>query len=362
MRKTGEVNEWSVKFDLDFNDVVWLLYMVMWSISSSTDISSGTDWSVYQHTVVLANELPSFTVEQCKGDTADTADNSQRYIVDRAFWVKGDSFTISGEDGDVIGIETMMKALWIFDIAELRSDADAWSSVDISVNTVEWITTDDSVYIYDDTPQGESDAVAAVSPTNKTVQIATLGNSYTIANNAKIELAPQTPSYGTDPQHASLFDCKFQFADAIGSTGAAAETNVDSRELSYNNNLNARKWTKRPGAGRVDAQRSTAQLTFKKVFETKAERDKFLSTAKRALKLTIDSGVIISATDTNEATYKVVFNMANIRYDAFPIATGNDAIYEIEATCEVLYDSSAGYAIQAVVDNANAWTVYTSTS
>lgn len=102
------------------------------------------------------------------------------------------------------------------------------------------MTTADSVNIYDATPQNETDAIAAISTVNKTVQIATLGNSYTVANLAKIELLPQTPSYSTPAQLLTFENVSFQFGADLTAAASAAEENIEDREFSYENQLEER--------------------------------------------------------------------------------------------------------------------------
>lgn len=120
------------------------------------------------------------------------------------------------------------------------SDATAGASVDVALASVEGLTTDDTVNIYDKTPQSETDAIAAISTTNKTIQIATLGNSYTVANKAKVELVAQTPSYSTQAKIASFTHASFKFGADLTAAASASETNVENWEISFENNLEER--------------------------------------------------------------------------------------------------------------------------
>lgn len=232
-----------IGFDFDFNESIFLLYGVLGAISSS-DISSATDGSVYRHTITVANTLPAFSIEQAKGDIADTTSNRQKHMVNRGFGCLIDSIAIAASDR-IVSIKAVIKMLGIFDSSFLEDDAAAGSTVDLALETVEGLTTDDTVNIYDETPQNETDAVAAIDTTAKTIEIATLGNSYTVANRAKVELTPQTPSYGTAEQVAIFHDCKFQFADAIGDTGSAAEVSIEDWEMTIENQTKSRHGSKR---------------------------------------------------------------------------------------------------------------------
>jgi len=323
---------------------------------SSSDISSWSDWSVNRHTVTLWKTIPSFAIEECKGDPAES--NNENVIVQRGFGAKFDTVSIKASDGDTLQVTSALQMLWIFDKANLQDDVSAWSNVDLPLDTIEWLVSTDTVVIRDSS-SSEEDAIASIDTSAESIEIATLWNAYTVDNGAKVELAPQTPSFSIDPQNASLFDVKVQFGANVTAAASASETNVDELEISMANNINVRSGTKRPGAWRVDAQRRNGQITFKKVFDTKAERDVYLDNAKQACILTISNGEVISSTDTNNAKYKLELKMPNVRYDEFDIPTGNDTIYEIEATIEIFDDSTEWYAIQALFENAKAWTYYT---
>ena len=356
IKKATENGEWQFTLDFDFNETPRWIFGALGTLTP-TDISSATDASVIQNAITFANTLPSFSLEQCQWDITDTAGNKQRYIVKRWFGAKIDSFTLKAAEGDVIQMDVALQMLGIFDKANLIDDADAGSSVVVALDTVDGlVATSDSVCMHDETPQDETDEIASLSAANKTITIATLWASFTVANKAKVELAPQSPSYATEPEHAGLQDCTIQMGDDITAAASATEMNVDEWEFSYNNNTNVKRGTK---LGRVNEQRSTAQFKFKKFFETKEERDNYLNNSKQALILTITNNKVISATDTGLKKYQMVLRCPNIRYQEFDIPTGNDTIFEIEASCEVLYDTSAGYAVDVTFQNAKAGTYYT---
>jgi hypothetical protein len=91
------------------------------------------------------------------------------------------------------------------------------------------------VNIYDATPQNETKTPSAVSLPNKTITIATLANSYTVANGAKVELVPQTPSYGTAAKVASFIHAKFQFGADLTAAASASLENIEDWEFAYEN-------------------------------------------------------------------------------------------------------------------------------
>lgn len=87
----------SFNFDLDYNECVHWLSAALGGLSSS-DISSGTDASVYRHTMTVSTSLPSLSVEQMKGDGTDTASNRQKYEVLRGYGVLVDQIKMSSSD------------------------------------------------------------------------------------------------------------------------------------------------------------------------------------------------------------------------------------------------------------------------
>jgi len=242
----------SYNVDLDVNECVYFLYLALGSIASS-DVSSATDGSVYKHELSTANALPSLTMEQGKGNLDDSSENGQKYSVDRAFGVMVDSLNLTGADG-LVNMALGLKAHGVFQKANLISDATAGASVDLSLDTAEGLTTDDSVNISDNTPQNEEDAIATVSgePTN-TVQIATLGNSYTVANEAKIELVPQTPSYSDAAKVFSFVHASFQFGDDLTAAASNSAENIENWEFSYENSLEERYGSLRSSPSVIEA-------------------------------------------------------------------------------------------------------------
>lgn len=103
--------------DLDVNECVYWLWGTFGTLVSA-DISSLTDGSVYRHTLTTANSLPTFSIEQGKGNIDDTTNNRQNYQVDRAFGCQIDTLSISGSDG-LISVNAKMKAAGVFEMSDL---------------------------------------------------------------------------------------------------------------------------------------------------------------------------------------------------------------------------------------------------
>lgn len=324
---------------------------------SSSDISSLTDGSVYRHTINMANTLPGMTIEQGKGNISDTTGNRQKYQVDRAFGAMVDSFVLSASDG-IVNMEVNILSHGVFQMAKLRADAAAGSNVDISLDTVEGLVAADVVNIYDDTPQNETDAIVSIDSAARTIEIATLGNSYTVANYAKVELTPQTPSYSTPAKVMAFRHVRFQFGDDLTAAASAAISNVENWEITYQNNLEARYGSLRASPSVIGEKGATAMMTYTMYFTDVAERDKYLRLREQACIVTITNDEIVSATDTNDAPYSIKFEFNKVIIKSYEMATGTDELYAINVEATAFYDEGAGKALEIEVVNKRAGTVY----
>lgn len=349
--------DWTYNVDLDFNEAIHFISAGMWWMTSS-DISSAEDGSVHRHTITVANSLPSWTLEQLKGDWTDTSNHRQWYELIRWYGVYVDNFKISASDS-IVNMEVWLKALWVFTSAFLLSNATAWSSVNLLLDKVEWLTTDDSVNIYDRTPQSEVDEIASISTTNKTIQIATLGNSYTKANDAKVELIPQTPSYWTPAEVAAFMQVSFFFWNDLTAAASATESNIEDRTLEYMNGLEERFWSLRDSPSVISPKWGSAKLKFTQYFESIAARDAFKQIKKQACIMTLNNNKVISATDTNNAKYQIKFEISDLKYTMYDMPTGTDELYAVAVEAASFYDWDDGRAIRCIAENAKAWTVYT---
>lgn len=350
--------EGTYKFDLDPNECVHWLAAGCGGLVTA-DISSATDASAFSQTITVANALPYLCIEQSKGDITDTTNNRQNYHVSRAYGARVDSFTLKGAD-NLIELEVKIKALGVFDFARLLNNEAAGSSVVLDLDTVEGlVVTTDSVNIYDETPQNEVDAIAALSLTAKTITIGTLGNSYTTANKARVTLEPQSPSYSVAHRAFSFVHVNVQFGADLSAAASATEDNIENWEFTFMNDLQGKHGSVRAGYGVLEPLQRKAMFKFSKYFENKADWYRYRQSIKRACILTISDGVTISATDTGNKKYSVAINMSDVRFTAHEMKTGNNQLYYYNIEGELLYDASDARALQIVVQNASAGTVYT---
>lgn len=349
--------EGTYKIDVDTTEAVHFLYGALGSISTM-DIGS-TAGQVYEHTITLSNTLPSFTIEQGKGNLSDSTNNLQNYQVDRAFGVMVDNIKLSAQDG-IVGMEVAMKAHGVFQRSLLIANAAAGSNVVLSLESAEGlVATSDTVNIYDATPQNESKAIASLSIPNKTITIATLSNSYTVEKDAKVELVPQTPSYGSSAVY-SFVDCNFQFGADLTAAAAATEENIENWEFTYENQLEERFGSLRGSPSVIAPKGAKATVKFSKYFENVQDRDRYLALKRRAAILTITNNVKIGASDTNNHKYTIKIEMSDLRYTMAEMPTGTDDLYAVSVEGSCFYDTTDGRAIQMKIKNASVGTTYTS--
>lgn len=348
--------EWSYNFDLDANECVYFLTGALGWFATS-DIWS-TPWQVYQHVLTTANTLPSYTMEQGKWNLTDSTNNLQNYQVDRLFWTLIDSVKLTWSDA-LVNMEVTLKSHWAFQRSLLIANATAGSSVALSLESVEWlVATVDTVNIYDNTPANETDAIASISTSNKTITIATLWWSYAVSKLAKVELVPQTPAYSVVPKVMSFIHADFKFWTDLTAAASATEENIEDWSFEYMNNLEERFWSLRSSPSVIAPKWANAKLTFSKYFESVIDRDRYLAQTKRAGILTITNNEIIWAWDSNNFKYTIKIEMSDIRFTSYEMPTGTDELYAISCECACFYDSSDARAVRITVLNSTVWTTY----
>lgn len=344
--------EGSIKADLDLNDAVHFIYAGFGTMAS-TDISSLTDGSVFRHDITPANRLHTFTMEQPKGDTDLTTSNRQRYVVDRGYGLQVGSVKMAGSDG-IIELEANVIGAGVFQRGKVVSNITAGATPTIALESVSGLVVGDIVNIYDSTPQNETATISAVDPALNTITVGPLALNYTVANGAKVELTPQTPTY-LDPQIMMYRDVKIQFGADLASAALATPDNIASWELTYDNGLEQKFGNKETF---IDAKGYSCKLKYEAFFNTSIDRDRYLNLTKQACIFTITNNEIISLTDTNQHKYEMKINMPNIRFTSYEMPSGTDEIYMVSCEVELFYDYSAGYELQLQVKNGEPNATY----
>lgn len=353
--KSKITTDGAYNFDLDYNEAVHFISVALWTMST-TDIWS-TAGSVYRHTITPANSLPSLSIEQVKWDATDTTNNRQNYMVDRGFGVYIDEFTIQWSDW-IINFAVKLKALWIFQKVALTNDAASWSGIAMSVASAEWLAVGDSINITDLTPQNEVVSITARSISARTVT-GTLTQAHTVANEAKIELVPQSVSYSTPAKVATFTHARFQFGSDLTAAASAWLENIENWEVTFKNNLEERFWSLRSSPSVIAPKGNSCMMKRTKYFENVADRDAYLNQKKRALILTITNDEIIASNDTNQAKYEIKIEASDVRYNEYDVPTWTDDLYAASCTAECYYDFTDWNAVRFKIQNAKAGSVYT---
>ena len=345
----------SYEFDLDANEAVHILQAALGN-RVTADISSATDASVFKHTLTHVSALPAFTLEQGKGNLTDTTNNRQNYQVDRAFGCMVDKVKIASNDG-IISMSADIKAHGVLQKASIITDISAGSSVVASLDSAEGFVSGDTVNLFDNTPQNEDDTLSAVSISGKTVTIGTVATGYSASSEAKIELTPQTPSYGV-PSVMNFDDVSFQFGADLTAAASADEENVENWELEYMNALTERYGSLRKSASVIAPKGRGAILKYTKYFENVVDRDRYLNLKSQACIITITNNKIVSATDTNQAKETIEIKVPSTVFTAYDMPTGTDDLYAVSCEMEVFYDATEGKAIEILVTNSKAASVF----
>jgi len=226
-------------------------------------------------------------------------------------------------------------------------------------DNIEGLVVGDSIKFYEEaTGTYEDRTITALDIPNGVVGFALVTSVlFTVANKSKIELKPQTTSYGT-ARVFSFTHCDFRFGDTVALAAVASPENVENRDLEYKNNLEERYGSLRASPSVIAPKGNEATIKYTKYFESLIDRDRYLNQTRRACVLTITNDEIVSATDTNQAKYTIKFEFSDLRYTTYEMPTGTDELYAVtvEATC--FYDGTDAKALRVKVKNASAAAVY----
>lgn len=230
----------------------------------------------------------------------------------------------------------------------------------IAVDSVDGLAVGDSVNVVElTTPTAETATITVIDTVGKQVGFASLtSTNFTLANETKIELIPQSPSYSTAAKIFSFTHCSFQFGSTLALAASAEEENIEKWEIMYENNLEERYGSLRASPSVIAPKGAKATLKYTKYFESVVDRDRYLNQTKRAGILTITNNEVVSATDTNLAKYTITVNMNDLRFTSYDMPTGTDELYAVSVEATAFYDTSDGSAFSIVVKNAKAATYY----
>lgn len=324
--------EYSV--DMDLREIGYWIYGVMGSVSAVN--ASG----VYTHTFTQAKKLPSFSMEQLKGDSADTD-----HEVSRAFGVLMDSFELSGSDG-LLEVKVGLKALGIFLKTNAKANIAIGSPATIDVQSTEGLVATDTIKVIETkgTLLTESTTIAAI--TDSDTLTANITAAHTLLTTApKIELAAQSPSFTNAPLTASFAHCRFRFGDDLTVAASATPENVENWTFTYENGVEERFGSLRNSPSKLAEKGTKGTLKFSQMFETKALRDAYMDNVRKACIITITLDDIISGT----TQYSLNIRLNDLRFTMSKIDTGSDEVFVLELESEIFYNSTDGKALEMVL-------------
>jgi len=323
------------KMDVDAKEIWYLFLMALWGYTKTT-----LSWVAIKHLFSVANDLPGFTIEQLKGNPSSTD-----YEVIRAYGALLDSFDITWSDG-ICEIDVKLKAYGVFTKWSLTADGAIWSPATLTMTDTRGLVATDLIKVSDISPATENTTVTAVS--SQTAITATTTAAHTVANKAKVELRPQTPSYSQVALPFSFVHADFQFGADLTAAASAAFTNIENWTFSFQNGLEERYWSNSASPSVIAPKWAMASFKFTKYFTDSTDRDKYLDIEQQAVIMTLDLGKKIGATSYN---YKLIVRIADMRFKTYDMPTGSDELYavDLEGTC--YYDPTAAKAIEIELNN-----------
>lgn len=331
----------SFTIDGDVQDIGYFLMAALGTYSPST-LTTG----VYKHTFNTANKLPSLSIEQLQGDSTGN-DN----VVSRAFGVMVDTIELTGSDG-IIGFKADVKAHGVFHKTNITATASIGSPSTIEVQSTEGLVATDLITVSETTgvtPSTENTTVVAV--TDGDTLTANLAASKDLAQNPKVELRAQTPSFSASQKVFSFIHAKFQFGTDLTVAAAAAEENVENWTFTYMNNLEERFGSLRATPSVIAEKGASATLKYSKYFETREDRDRYLNLTRNAAILTLSLTENVGA---SIYPYSLVVKLSDCRFSSYKMDTASDDVYVAEMEAAVFYDNTDGKAVQIELTNALA--------
>lgn len=347
--------EGNYNVDFDFIESPFFLY---WALGSITSTSIGSEPNtVFKHTLTIADcDLPTFSIEQKKG--CNGWDHNQAYEVSRAFGAMVDGLAISASD-EKINMNVKLKALGVFAKGSFLTNVDSGTSVAIKLHQTEGLVATDIITISDKAPESEENTLGSINQNTRTVTIATLANSYTLAEKAKIELRAQTPSYWAF-KPASFTHFSIRTWVDIATAETAVKINIEDWEVSFENAIETRYGSLRSSPSVIAPKGYMMKIKYTKFFENLEERDKYLDLTSEAAVIEISNDEIVSSDDTNNNMYLVKVKAPKLLISSYELPTGNDDLYAASVEWEFYYDDGVGYLAQIEVVNWVAGTMYTS--
>lgn len=342
--------DWSYKIDVDPKNVVRFLIAAMWKV-----VTENLDWDANKHTIDTACKVWSLTIEQWKWELCgDPTENDwQEYQVNRAFGCMIDEFKISGSDS-ILEFDATIKAHGSFQIAKMISNP---ATVNYFFDVVEWLIVWDAVKLHKANWSYENLEIATINPVNNSLTFAVApSGTFVVADDVKLELIPKTPSF-QDPVTNSFADVDVRFGSDIADAYTQPIDNMENWEITYMNSLDVRYWSLRKSPSKIAEKWNSMKLSYERYFENVKDRDMYLSQQKRACVISISNQQIIDTAHPDHK-YSIVFELSDLRFTNYEMATWTDEVYAVKCEASAFYDGDDGRAVRVIVQNNNDNTYY----
>lgn len=352
----SETTEGTLNMELSAIDVVFFLLATLWKLTT-TDVSSGTDGTVFEHVIEEENcDLPTMSVEIKKGGcTSWSADPSgQSTMVTRWYGCMMNTFTLNIEEW-ILTCNAEINAYGAFDVAQLIADP-TWTTYKFKKWQIRGLVVGDICRLYEsNTETFEEVTISAIDYTADTVTFTAVTSVlFTVANDTKLELVQKTVNYDS-PQLFGFQNARVRIADTLANAATAEPTAVKTLNLNLWNNLQVDTQTE---YNTVKETWSDYTVDMTLLYENNKIRDARRNNTQQAMIIEIDNAKIISATDTNNETFSIRFEINKFEYQTFEAPTATGALIEESVVWLILYDDVAEKSITAKVYNDKANNYY----
>ena len=182
-----------------------------------------------------------------------------------------------------------------------------------------------------------------------------ISSLFTVANNSKIELLSNEPSYD-----APIFFTFDDFKIKEGNTLAEAETadNMNIEKATFNIAKNVVE--KLMSVNNITAPTGMdADINVEKLYNSNEERDDFVNRTEKAYIIELTNNQVVSATDTNNAPYKVKIFIPKTIKSSFEMTNAKNELIGESFVTDIIHDTDTAYSIKVEITNDKIGTFYT---
>lgn len=180
-------------------------------------------------------------------------------------------------------------------------------------------------------------------------------SAFTVANASRISLVPKTPNKNKTVLFTKK-QYKIRFGDTIAEARVATPARMNTLTIENNRAVEVRNEST---TNIVAPTGYEGTISLNRLFETVSERDIFRQRKPQACVIELDSGEIVSSTDTNNQTYKIVIEIPRMEYETHESPLSANSLLEEDITGRIIHDDAEGYSIRFLVYNDKDDTYYT---